>query len=82
MQPASHAIDGGKVDLVGQGCGRLEERPDVLDTADSGQAGCGGGAQERQGMPGTLQDVRGEEPDATGAEAHGGRGEAVDVLSG
>ena len=39
-------------------------------------------AHARQGVPVALEDVRREEADAAGAEAHGGWGEAVDVLCG
>jgi len=41
MEPESHAIDGGKVDLVVQGCGGLEEPPDLLHTEDSRETMCG-----------------------------------------
>jgi hypothetical protein len=46
MEPEAQARDGGKVDLVVQGGGRLEEAPDFLDTADGGKAVFGLGANE------------------------------------
>ena len=40
VEPESQAIDGGEVDLIVQGCGGLEETPDLLDTEDGGEAVC------------------------------------------
>jgi len=64
-----------------QGGGRREEPPDLLHTEDGGEPVCGLRANERQGVPVPLEDVLREEADATGADAHGGWGEAVDVFS-
>ena len=81
MEPESEALDRGKGDLVVQRWGGIEEAPDFLDAADSGETVCGLGAEERQGVPVTREDVLGEERDAAGAEAHGSRGEVVDVCA-
>ncbi len=80
MPPESHAGDGGAGDLVVQGSGGREEPPDLLHTADGGEPVGGWRAQEREGGPVALEDVRREEADTTGAETHGRGGEAVDVL--
>jgi hypothetical protein len=79
-EPESQALDGGEGDLVVQGCGRLEEPPDLLNTADGGETVCGLRAHERQGVPVACEDVLREEADATVADAHGRWGEAVDVF--
>ena len=80
MESEAQALDGGEGDLVRYGGSRLEDTPDFLHTEDRGEMGGGLRAQERQGGPVTLQDVLREEADAAGAEAHGRRGEAIDVF--
>jgi len=47
MEPEAQAIDGGEVDLVVQGSGRLEDPPDLLHTEDSGEPVDGVRAHER-----------------------------------
>ena len=81
MEPESQAIDGGEVDLVVEGCGRLEEPPDLLDTEHGGETVCGLSAHERQGVPVALEDVLIEEADATVADAHRSGSEAIDVFA-
>jgi len=80
MESEAQAIDGGEGDLVMYGGSRLEDTPDFLHTEDRGEMVGGLRAQERQGGPVTLQDVLREEADAAGADAHGRRGEAIDVF--
>ena len=81
MEPEAQAIHGGEVDLVVQGSGRLEEPSDLLHTEDSGELVDGRRAHEREGMPVALEDMLREEAHATGADAHGRRGEAIDVFA-
>ncbi len=81
MEPESHAIDGGEGDLVVPGCGRLEETSDLLGTEDGWKAVFGLRANEGEGMPVALEDILGEESDATVADAHGGWGETIDVFT-
>ena len=81
MEPESQAIDGGEVDLIVQGCGRLEETSDFFNTEDGGETVCGLRANERQRVPVTLEDVLIEEADATVADTHGRWGEAIDVFA-
>ena len=64
-----------------EGSGGREEAPDFLHTQPSRELVGGLRAQERERVPVALEDVLGEEADATGAEAHGGWGEAVDVFA-
>jgi hypothetical protein len=80
VEPESQTVNGSEVNLVVQGCGWLEEPPDLLDTEDGGEAVFGLGANERQRMPVTLEDVLKEELDATVADAHRSRGESVNVF--
>jgi len=80
MESEAQARDGGEGDLVRYGGSRLEDTPDFLHTEDRGEMVGGLRAQERQGGPVTLQDVLREEADAAGADAHGRRGEAIDVF--
>ena len=80
MEPQSSAVDGGEGDLSVQGGGGREGPPDLLHTEDGGETVGGVRAQEREGVPGALEDVLGEKADATGADAHGRWGEAVDVF--
>jgi hypothetical protein len=80
MASEAQALDGGAGDLVMDGGSRLEDTPDFLHTEDRGEMVGGGRAQERPGGPVTLQDVRREEAEAAGADAHGRRGEAIDVF--
>ena len=81
MEPESQAVDGGAGDLVVQRCRRFEETPDFFNTEDSREAGGGLSAKERESVPIALEDVLGEKSDATGAEAHGSGGEAIDVFA-
>jgi hypothetical protein len=79
-EPQASAGDGGAGDLVVHGGGGREEPPDLFPTEDGGETGGGVRAKERAGVPGALEDVRGETAPATGAEAPGRWGEAVDVV--
>jgi len=81
MEPEAQAINGGEVDLVVQGSGRLEEPPDLLHTEDSGELVDGRRTHEREGMPVALEDMLIEEANATVADAHGRWGEAIDVFA-
>ena len=80
MQPESQAIEGGEVDLLVQGSGGVEETPDFLDAEDSGETVFGLGADEREGVPVTIEDVLEEELDATVADTHGSRSESVNIF--
>jgi hypothetical protein len=64
-----------------QGCGSLEETPDLLDTEDRGQTVCGCSAHQGQDMPVALEDMLGEKPDATVPDTHGVGGEIIDMFS-
>jgi hypothetical protein len=46
MEPKSQAIDGGEVDLIVEGCGRLEKPPGLLHTEDGWETVCGWRAHE------------------------------------
>ena len=81
MEPESQAVDGGDVDLVVEGSGGLEQTPHFFHTEAGGEAVGGLSAHERQGVPRTLEDMLREEADAAGADAHGSRGEAVNVFA-
>jgi hypothetical protein len=81
MEAESQARDGGEIDLMVPGGGGLEPTSDLLKAEDGGETVCGVSAKERQGVPVTFQDMLGEEADTTGAETHGNRGEAVDVVA-
>ena len=81
MEPEAQAIDGGEGGLVLQGGGRLEEPMDRLYTEDSGETVCSLRAEECEGVPVALEDVRRKEADATVAEAHGRWGEAINVFA-
>ena len=61
MEPEAQAIDGGEIDLIVEGGGRLEEPPDLLNTQHGRETVCGLRANERQSGPVTLQDVLIEE---------------------
>jgi hypothetical protein len=80
MEPEAQAIDGGKVDLVVQGGGRLKEPLDLLHTEDGGEPVGGWRTQECKGVPVALEDVLIEKADATVADTHGRGGEAVDIF--
>ena len=67
--------------MIVQGCCDLEETPDFLGTEDGGETVFALSANERQGMPVTLEDVLVEKPDATVANTHGSWGEAIDVFA-
>jgi hypothetical protein len=81
MEPETQAVDGGEVDLVVQGCRRLEEAPTFFNTENGGEAVCGLSPNQRQGVPITLEDVLREEADATVADAHGSWGETLDIFA-
>jgi hypothetical protein len=81
MEPEAQAIDGGEGDLVVQGSGHLEDPPDLLHTEDSGEPVGGLRTQEGEGVPIALEDVLREKADATGADAHGRRSQAIDVFA-
>jgi hypothetical protein len=81
MKPEAEAVDRGDGDVVVQGGGGRQEPPDLLPTEDSGETVGGLRTQEREGVPVALEDVLREEAEATGAEAHGRGGEAIDVLA-
>ena len=80
MEPGAQAIDGGEGRVVVEGGGGREESLDLLHTEDGGEPACGLHAKEREGVPVALEDVLVEEADATGAEAQGRGGEAIDVF--
>jgi hypothetical protein len=80
MESESQARDGGEVDLMVEGCGRLEEPPDLLDTAHGRETVGVLRAHERQGVPVALEDVLREEADTAGAETQRRGGEAIDVF--
>jgi hypothetical protein len=80
MEPEAQAIDGGKVDLVVQGGGRLQEPLDLLHTENGGETVGGLRTQECQGVPVALEDVLIEKADATVADTHGRWGEAIDLF--
>jgi hypothetical protein len=63
-----------------QGGSRLKKTSDFFDTEDGGETVCGLSPPQSQRVPITLEDVLGEEADAAVADAHGGWGQAVDVL--
>jgi hypothetical protein len=81
MEPEAQARDRGAGDLMVQGGGRLEEPPDLLHPEDGGEPVCGVRTAECEGVPVALEDVLREEAEATGADAHGRWGEAVDVCA-
>src|SRR5215471_3969502 len=81
MQPESQAVDGGEIDLVVQGRGGREESLDLLHTEDGRETVSGLRTKEREGVPIALEDVLREEADATGADAHGRGGQAIDVFA-
>ena len=58
-----------------------EESLDLLHTEDGGETAGGLRTQEREGVPVALEDVLGEEADATVADTHGRWGEAGDIFS-
>jgi hypothetical protein len=81
VEPESKAIDSGKIDLIVQGCGGLKKPPDFLDTEDGWETVFSLSANERQGMPVTVEDVLRAKPDAAGAHTHGRWSEAIDVCA-
>jgi hypothetical protein len=81
VEPESQAVDGGEGALIVQGCGGSAESPDLLDAEDGRKTVFGLGAKEWQRMPVACEDMLGEESDAAGAEAHGRRGEVVNVFT-
>jgi hypothetical protein len=81
MEPETQTIDGGAGDRMRQGGSRREDTSDCCNTEDRREAVGGLRAQERQRGLVTLEDVLREAADAAGAEAHGRRGAAVDMLA-
>ena len=80
MEPEAQAIDGGKVDLVVPGGGRLQKPLDLLHPEDGGETVGGLRTQEGKGVPVALEDVLREKADTTVADTHGRWSEAVDVF--
>ena len=80
MEPKAQTIDRGEVDLIVEGCSRLEDTSDFFNTEDGGEMVGGLRTQERQRGPVALEDVLIEEANTAVADAHGGWGEAVDVF--
>ena len=81
MEPEAQARDGGKVDLVVQGGGRLQEPRDLLHTEDGRETVSGLRTQACKGVPVAFEDVLREEADAAVADAHRGWGETVDIFA-
>jgi hypothetical protein len=81
MEPEAQAINGGEVDVVVERGGGRQESPHFLHPEDSGEVVGGLRAQERQRGPVACEDVLREEANTTGADTHGGWGEAVDVFA-
>jgi hypothetical protein len=81
VEPESQAIDGGEGGLVVQGSGRRQESPDLLHPQHGGETVGGGRTHAREGVPVALEDRLREEAHATGAEAQGRGGKAVDVFA-
>jgi hypothetical protein len=81
VEPQCQARDGGEGDLVVPGCGSLEERPAFFPPENRRETVGGLRAHERQGGPSALEDGLREKSAATGAEAHGSRGEAIAVFA-
>ena len=61
--------------------GRGAEPPDLHHPEDGGELVGAWRAQAGEGVPVALEDRLRQEADAAGAEAHGGRGEAVDMCA-
>jgi hypothetical protein len=81
MEPEAQARDRGEGDLVMHGgCGR-QEPPDLLHTEDGRETVGGLRANKCEGVPVALEDVLGEEADATVADTPGRWGEAIDVFA-
>jgi hypothetical protein len=68
--------------LVVQRGGGGEEPSDLLHTEEGGETVCSVRTHERAGMPVALEDVLKEEAEATGADAPGRGGEAIDGFAG
>jgi hypothetical protein len=81
MEPTASTIDGGAGDLVMPGGGGREEPPDLLHPEDGWETVGSWRANECEGMPGALENVLIEKAHATGAEAHGRWGKAIDVVA-
>jgi hypothetical protein len=81
MKSEAHARDGGKGDLIGQRGGGREEPSDLLHTEDGGETVGSLSTNEHEGVPVAREDVLQEAAEATGADAHGRWGEAVDVFA-
>jgi hypothetical protein len=80
LESEAQAINGGQGDLIVEEWSRLEDTSAFCNTEDGGEAVGGLRAQEREGVPVALEDVLIEKAAATGADTHGGWGEAVDVF--
>ena len=81
IEPEAQALDGGEVRLIVHGCRRLRKTSDFFHTEDGGEPVCGLSANEVEELPGTLQNVQGEESEAAGADAHGVWRELIDVFA-
>jgi hypothetical protein len=82
VKSESQAVDGGEVDVVVPGGSGGQEALDLLHTEHGGETVRDLRAHEREGVPIAFEDGLREEAEATGAEAHGRGGEAVDVFAG
>jgi hypothetical protein len=81
VESESQAIDGGDVDVVGQGGSGRQEALDRLHTEHGGETARDLRAHEREGVPIAFEDVLIEEAEAAIADTHGRGGEAVDVFA-
>jgi len=64
-----------------QGGGRFEEPSARLKAEDGGETVCGLSPNESQRVPIALEDRLREAAETAVADAHGSRGEAVDVVA-
>jgi hypothetical protein len=81
VQSESQARDAGAGHTVAQGGGQAEQATHFLPTEDGWEPVCGLRSNEVEALPVTLQNVQGEESDATGADAHGVWCELIDVFA-
>jgi hypothetical protein len=80
VEPEAQAINGGEGGVMVEGGGRLQESLALLHPEDGREPVGGVCTQECERGPVTLEDVLREEAEATGAEAHGRGGQAIDVF--
>ena len=80
MEPEAQAINGGEGGLIVEGGSGRQEALDLLHTEDGRESVGGLCTQERERGPIALEDMLREEADATGADAHGRWGQAIDVF--